>query len=420
MKAKVKRGSGFRGVLNYALSKDAGFIVGGNMSSTTARQLSAEFAASRRLRPDVERPVWHCSLSAAPGERLTDDQWASLADDFMKKMQFSDSHQYTVIKHLSAEEQEKSKGPKTQHVHIIASRISLSSELWLGQHEAKHAINATQQLEKSHLLVQTVGLESKKERRTATKNEIEKAIRTGEKPPRYVIQDAIDESLNKQGQTQILDFIDRLKSRGVEAKPNIASTGRLNGFSFTYDGLSFTGQKVGPSYTLKKLQERGLDYEQTRDSEKLADIYGKKDVSGDDRSSRDATFRELADDRSSRDSVAGELGEDRRVREEDSFDASAAKSDSREVDDSTERAVENQCSPGDENETVFDASTHVDHVVLHSVNSDSSADHRSLLEILVDALKRVMIEKSKTQVKSYSFMRSIFSHRRAMAIPKPK
>ena len=62
MKAKVGRGDGFRGVLDYALGKNkAAKIVGGTISSGTPRQLAAEFGLVRRLRPDAKNPVWHCS-----------------------------------------------------------------------------------------------------------------------------------------------------------------------------------------------------------------------------------------------------------------------------------------------------------------------------------------------------------------------
>ncbi|WP_373870448.1 relaxase/mobilization nuclease domain-containing protein, partial [Aeromonas caviae] len=33
------------------------------------RELSREFSAVRQLRPDIGKPVWHCSLSLPPGEQ---------------------------------------------------------------------------------------------------------------------------------------------------------------------------------------------------------------------------------------------------------------------------------------------------------------------------------------------------------------
>ena len=47
MKAKISKGAGFRGVVNYLLDKERGEIIGGNMAATTQAGLSAEFGAVR-------------------------------------------------------------------------------------------------------------------------------------------------------------------------------------------------------------------------------------------------------------------------------------------------------------------------------------------------------------------------------------
>ncbi|OYV26995.1 MAG: hypothetical protein B7Z82_06800, partial [Halothiobacillus sp. 20-54-6] len=79
MKAKITRGTGFRGVLDYAL--DAGNqkgknpeIVGGTLTSGNARTMSTQFAVTRRLRPDIKSPVWHASLALPEGERLSSER----------------------------------------------------------------------------------------------------------------------------------------------------------------------------------------------------------------------------------------------------------------------------------------------------------------------------------------------------------
>jgi len=52
---KIKRGTGFRGVLNYALDNNRGEIIGGNMAGTTPRELAQEFGQSRSRREDIEK-----------------------------------------------------------------------------------------------------------------------------------------------------------------------------------------------------------------------------------------------------------------------------------------------------------------------------------------------------------------------------
>ena len=178
VKAKVERGSGFRGVLNYALGgKKGSEIVGGNMVGSDARALAAEFALSRQARSGVKRPVWHCSLSCPPSEAMTGEQWYALTNDFMGIMGM-EGHQFVAIRH---------KDTKLDHVHIIASRIRLDGELCYGKFEARKAINATRQHEREYGLAITPGLEDIDvidNKRNPTKREIEKADRTGEAPAR--------------------------------------------------------------------------------------------------------------------------------------------------------------------------------------------------------------------------------------------
>jgi len=77
MKAKVSRGAGFRGLLDYIYGPGEDNHPGravpvsgaGNVLGTDPRDLARQFAVSRQLRPDIKKPVWHCSLSLPPGEK---------------------------------------------------------------------------------------------------------------------------------------------------------------------------------------------------------------------------------------------------------------------------------------------------------------------------------------------------------------
>ena len=139
MKAKImNRGAGFRGVLDYAY-KSTAVVIGGNMSGTNARDLATEFGVARQMRPDVEKPVWHCSLSLPAGEKISDEKWLKIADKFMKDMEFTSLNQYHVVKHQDTD---------NQHIHIIANRVGLDGSLWYGKREALKAIDITQKLEK--------------------------------------------------------------------------------------------------------------------------------------------------------------------------------------------------------------------------------------------------------------------------------
>ncbi len=265
MKAKISRGSGFRGVLNYVHDKGEAEIVGGNMSGQTPQALAREFGITKKLRPDCKNPVWHCSLSAPRGERLSPAKWYELSVDFMIEMGMDPANfLYSVARHSDTD---------YDHVHLVASRIGLDGQLWHGQWEAMTAIAATQKLEQRHHLTLTPGLDLdvKKERKSLTHRELNMAIRTEMKPPRMVCQEAIDAVLQTEGVISAPEFIERLEALGVRAVPSVASTGTMNGFSFEAEGVAFSGSKLGESFKWAKLQQRGIEYVKDRDFAALAD-----------------------------------------------------------------------------------------------------------------------------------------------------
>lgn len=264
MKAKVSRGGGFRGALKYvfdvgseATNNKNAERVAGNMAGDSPRELAQEFAAVRQLRPDIEKPVWHCSLSLPAGERLSADQWQAVAGDFMQRMGFDqDATPWVAVRHQDTDK---------DHIHIVASRVSLEGKVWLGQWEARRAIEATQVLEKAHGLTLTAGLgEARAEKKQLTAQEINMAVRTGNEPPRQQLQRLLDEAIKDKPTAP--ELAERLQAAGVGVRANIASTGRMNGFSFELQGIQFKSSDLGKGYTWGSLQTAGVTYEQTRDS----------------------------------------------------------------------------------------------------------------------------------------------------------
>ncbi|EIL68612.1 hypothetical protein EC5411_02861, partial [Escherichia coli 541-1] len=148
---KIKRGKSFAGVVQYALKpgahhKSDPVVIGGNMLGDSALELIAEFDSTKHLRQDVAKPVWHNSLRLPDGESLTAEQWSSIADDYMKRMGFSDTHLRCYVLH----------DDDGQHIHIIASRIDLyAGKLYLGRNENLISTQIISELEIAHGLTAT-------------------------------------------------------------------------------------------------------------------------------------------------------------------------------------------------------------------------------------------------------------------------
>ncbi|EME2147310.1 relaxase/mobilization nuclease domain-containing protein [Escherichia coli] len=248
---KIKRGKQFAGVVLYSLKpgshhKITPYIIGGNMTGSTAAELISEFEGTRLLRPGVAKPVWHNSLRLPKGETLSVRQWAAFADDYMTRMGFTETHLRCYIMHDDSD---------GQHIHIIANRINMvGGKLYLGKNENLISTRIISELEKVHKLTQTTPANSghRQEKRKPSRNELMMAERTTTPCPKSTLQSLIDNALT--GRPDLLTFITMLEKEGVNCKPNIALTGKMNGFSFQYQGIAFKASQLGKKYGWSYLQ----------------------------------------------------------------------------------------------------------------------------------------------------------------------
>lgn len=366
---KISRGRGFRGALNYAFERDRkdvepGRLLGGNMDGSTPPELASEFAIARQVRPDIKKPVWHNSLRLPAGEKLSDEQWVKIADDYMHRMGFTDLHQHAYIQHDDA---------NGQHIHIIASRIGLDGRLYLGKNENLISTRIIQQLERDHGLTITKGVELDREGKAVSpdrvklkKGEQELADRLDRMPPKERLQKIIDRIFDehlsapenkpdagsdreqsqiyreraaalglrlgtkavilpsfpiwdkparplcheaeipfahdnnrdnlfppsdeiphldaleaqsdyalwrntdsKPGELTATQFAEALSAYGIQYRAHVASTGRMNGFTFECDGVTFSGSQLGKAYGWNGLVKRGLVYDPEQDRDNL-------------------------------------------------------------------------------------------------------------------------------------------------------
>jgi len=254
---KIKRGKNFRGVISYALAPaphhmTAPVVIGGNLVGITIDELTAEFVKTQKLKEDVTKPVWHNSLRLPVGESLTKEQWSNIADDYMKRMGFCDTHLRCYVLHDDE---------AGQHIHIIASRINVlvDGQLYLGKNENLVSTRIIQDLERDHQLTRTKGPSPAKppmKQRKLTRNEKMMQDRTGKKPSKEVIQEAIDAILTFFDTITIEDFIYELQKQNISATANIASTGRMNGFSFEHQGVAFKASQLGKAYSWSNMSKQ--------------------------------------------------------------------------------------------------------------------------------------------------------------------
>lgn len=263
----AKSGKSFKNRVKYILKDDHDFICS-NMSAdkNNVSDLTDEFKAVSNFRPDINKPTFHAFLSLPKDEKLTDEQWQEIAKDYLKEMNIDiDKHQYICVRHKDTDK---------DHIHLVANRVGLDGSVWHGQHSAFNTIAACERLEVKHGLTITQGLKGQKSDVSApTKNEIEQALRTGEKPARIVLQNALQAAMT--GKPDLETFVERLQAVGIEPRFNVASTGNVAGVSFSVNDIAFKGSQLGKKFSWKTIKTK-VKYDKNRDDELVRRFAARK------------------------------------------------------------------------------------------------------------------------------------------------
>ncbi|BDA76378.1 hypothetical protein CAL7716_105440 (plasmid) [Calothrix sp. PCC 7716] len=268
MIAKQIKGRGFRGLLEYVENKEEAERIGGNMSGRNPRELAAEFRFSRQLNPNVERAVYHVSLSLAPGEYLPDDTWNEIAERYLTGMNFN-NNQYVVYRHSDKD---------NDHIHIVASRIKLNDG---------KCVHDGWDYKRSEVIVRQLELEYNLEPVTSSYEKLERTASTGqhrriereqaeyskglrevppEQPIKIKLQKIIDSATTDH--PTMSKFIERLLELGVEVRHGLTRNGKSKGISYKLSGQAFSGSHLGAAYTWTGLQKhKGVSYQDIRDKQ---------------------------------------------------------------------------------------------------------------------------------------------------------
>lgn len=256
MIGKQTKGRGFRGALDYVLNPEKGVLIGGNMDGKTPRELAKEFAESRSLNPDLQRPVYHVSLSLSPGEHVDDFTWNELADRYMQRMGFGSS-QYVVARHTDRGH---------EHIHIVASRIGLDGKTVSDSNDYYRSEQVIREIEKEFGLERVLSSHERDiedQKKALSAGELHKALETGTPNVKMILQNRLDEAAKYSA--TMTDFVKHLEHKGVEVIGNMADNGRVSGLSYRIDGQTIKGSTLGKAYTFNGLQKRGISYDLDRD-----------------------------------------------------------------------------------------------------------------------------------------------------------
>lgn len=264
MIAKISRGGSVRGLANYLHGPGranehvyegmpGGRVIGGTLGAEGASDGSrwaADMATVMEQRPEVEKPVWHMSLRLPVKDRtLTDAEWRDVAQEMGEQMGWA-GNPWVMVRHGA------------DHVHLVVSRVGWDGELWHGRNDFREAQKARQHVEQRLGLSQTA---TERQKDVAlTQGEHARALRTGEVPGREVLQVKVRAAVEASQGLGRETFERVLDEQGVAYRANVASTGRVSGYSFAVpvedkpaeDWVWFKASQLGKDLGWSKMQTR--------------------------------------------------------------------------------------------------------------------------------------------------------------------
>jgi hypothetical protein len=238
MIAKIVKGQGFKGVVNYILDKTKGTEL---LDSEGVRLKSPEtiiqsFISQTEMNPRLKNPVCHISLdfSAQDRDKLSNELMVQISKAYMKQMGISDT-QYIIGRHYDKEH---------PHLHIVFNRVDNNGHTISDRNDRFRSEKICKELTQKYSLYFALGKENVKEHRLRepdkTKYEIYHALKTI--IPQCHNWDQIIQGLKGQ-------------SIGVTFKFK-GKTDEIQGVIFNKKGYTFNGSKVDRQFSFSKINDQ--------------------------------------------------------------------------------------------------------------------------------------------------------------------
>ncbi len=232
-------------------------LIDSNFASLDDKLIKQEVDLIRGLRPNLNRYVYHASLNFAKDDALTNAKLLRIAHDFLQESGF-DKNQYMIFRHHDADH---------PHIHLLANRIGFDGSVVSDSNNYKKGEEILRKLEYKYGL-KKVQSSNEAQNHAVKKDEIEKVLRTGKPSDKMVLQEKLKELIGGQ-RLSISQLISQGEQLNINFLFNQASTGRITGISYFYNGFKIKGQALGNQFKWAELIKK-VSYEQIRDREAIS------------------------------------------------------------------------------------------------------------------------------------------------------
>jgi hypothetical protein len=240
---KISKGASFVGLARYLFGPgrreehhDPRVIAGDGVLLDDPRQWRtwvADMAFFAGRRPDVARPVWHCSLRTAPEDPVLDDtRWAAIAAQHIAAMGLA-GHPWVAVRHGD------------DHVHIVACRVDAHGRLWRDSHDYARSMRSCRRLEHDHGLTALTRDRRTGRYATTTVGERARAARLDQTPQRVRLREAMHAARIAAAGAGVDGWEHQLAAHGVLYRAQTTRDGRIIGYRVSLPGwVDATGEQV--------------------------------------------------------------------------------------------------------------------------------------------------------------------------------
>lgn len=207
-------------------------------------------------RPYYEKPVWHCSVRAAPGDRLlTDGEWAQVAAEIMDTTDLAPDDDYSAVRWVAVRH-------APDHIHIVATLARADGgrpDVWNDFYKVRAACRSAER----RLGLQRTAPADRTAARRPSRAEREKAARRGwAYPARDTLRREV--SLAAAAASTEEEFFFRLREAGVlvRQRTSTRTPGEITGYAVALPGdirgsggvVWYGGGKLAADLTLPKIR----------------------------------------------------------------------------------------------------------------------------------------------------------------------
>ena len=248
MIAKIMKGSGFKGVINYILDPKKGTELIDSLGVRTdgINQIVQSFIDQTELNPRVSKVVGHISLSFSVQDspKLNNEWMAQIAREYMEKMGIKDT-QYIIGRHFDKEH---------PHIHIAFNRIDNNGKTISDRNDRFRSEKICKELTAKYGLYFAGGKENVKEHRLKEPDKT-----------KYEIYQTLKAEIARCRDWKAL--LAHLKKQDIDVRFKYKSNSQeVQGIIFEKNGYHFNGSKVDRSFSYSKidfaLQQNNREYEQ--------------------------------------------------------------------------------------------------------------------------------------------------------------